>query len=61
MNNYPISRQFSEFMSTLVGDRFSPQDNADVLPQQVIPKTCQSCFRYSKCWEGADNDMGGLT
>jgi len=53
-------QKFSEFMSTLVGDRFSPRENADVLPQQVIPKICQSCFRYAKCWEGTDDDMGGL-
>ena len=53
-------QQFSEFMSALVSDRFSPQSNSNMVPQQVIPKICQSCFRYSKCWDSGDNDMGGL-
>lgn len=46
-------QQFAEFMSTLVNDRF---ESDDTLAAQEIPSICQSCFRYSKCWE--DNEAG---
>ncbi|MBE1556157.1 SpoIIE family protein phosphatase [Sporosarcina limicola] len=53
-------QQFSEFMSTLVGGRLSSPVDADVPMVQIIPATCQSCFRYSKCWEGSDEGMAQL-
>ncbi|WP_342507752.1 SpoIIE family protein phosphatase [Sporosarcina sp. FSL K6-2383] len=53
-------QQFSEFMSTLVGGRFSSRGNQEEPIPQVIPKTCASCFRYAKCWESADDDMARL-
>lgn len=53
-------QQFSEFMSTLVGGRLSSKGDKEEPTPQVIPKTCASCFRYSKCWESADDDMARL-
>lgn len=53
-------QQFSEFMSTLVSGRFSSREDTNVVTPQVIPKTCQSCFRHAKCWGGADDDMSQL-
>ena len=50
-------QQFAEFMSTLVNDRF---DSDDTLAAQQIPSICQSCFRYSKCWEGNEPGMSRL-
>ncbi|MDW0118708.1 SpoIIE family protein phosphatase [Sporosarcina thermotolerans] len=50
-------QQFAEFMSNLVNDRFASDDaNAT----QPIPSICQSCFRYSKCWEGNGEGMPRL-
>ncbi|MEK5040525.1 SpoIIE family protein phosphatase [Sporosarcina sp. FSL K6-3457] len=53
-------QQFSEFMSTLVGGRGSSRGNQEEPIPQAIPKTCASCFRYSKCWEAQDDDMARL-
>ncbi|MCG7337453.1 SpoIIE family protein phosphatase [Sporosarcina sp. ACRSM] len=53
-------RQFSEFMSTLVGGRFPATEKSDPSALQDVPKTCQSCFRYAKCWEGGNDDMAQL-
>ncbi len=53
-------QQFSEFMSSLVGGRLSSKGDKEEPIPQVIPKTCASCFRYSKCWESADDDMARL-
>lgn len=53
-------QQFSEFMSTLVSGRLSSKGDKEEPIPQVIPKTCASCFRYSKCWESADDDMARL-
>lgn len=50
-------QQFAEFMSTLVKDRFS-QSHISSAP--AVPSICQSCFRYSKCWEGQDEEMARL-
>ncbi|MBD7986343.1 SpoIIE family protein phosphatase [Sporosarcina sp. Sa2YVA2] len=50
-------QQFAEFMSTLVNDRF---ESDDTLASQEIPSICQSCFRYSKCWEGNEPGMSRL-
>lgn len=52
-------QQFSEFMSTLVSGRFPSSENSSV-PAPSVPKTCQSCFRYAKCWENGDHDMAQL-
>ncbi len=52
-------QQFSEFMSTLVSGKFSSDRNMEDPTPQAVPKICQSCFRYSKCWEGTA-DMAGL-
>ncbi|MFJ7936821.1 SpoIIE family protein phosphatase [Sporosarcina sp. NPDC096371] len=53
-------QQFSEFMSTLVGGRFSSGGDKEEPTPQVIPKACASCFRYAKCWESSDDDMARL-
>lgn len=50
-------QQFAEFMSTLVNDRFASDDE---MATQNIPSICQSCFRYSKCWEGKEEGMARL-
>ncbi len=50
-------QQFAEFMSTLVNDRFASDDE---MAAQKIPSICQSCFRYSKCWEGNEEGMARL-
>lgn len=42
-------QQFAEFMSNLVSDRIPSNEAQEARP---IPTICQSCFRYSKCWEG---------
>lgn len=50
-------QQFAEFMSTLVGGKGGDRaENA-----MPIPTVCNSCFRYSKCWESGDSDMSQLT
>ena len=49
-------QQFTEFMSSLVGER----ELGHGIPKNAAMKTpavCNSCFRYSKCWESADDDM----
>ena len=53
-------QQFSEFMSTLVSGRFPSSEDTDISAQQLIPKTCQSCFRNAKCWGGGEHDIGEL-
>ena len=53
-------QQFAEFMSTLVGGRFSQDKSFAVTEQPKKPSICQSCFRYSRCWESADDDMDRL-
>ncbi|GKV57783.1 hypothetical protein NCCP2222_37300 [Sporosarcina sp. NCCP-2222] len=50
-------QQFANFMSTLVNDRFSDDQEE---PDRAIPTICQSCFRYSKCWENKDEGMARL-
>ncbi|MFD1926699.1 SpoIIE family protein phosphatase [Sporosarcina siberiensis] len=51
---------FAEFMSTLVGGRFSEEKGLTVSESPITPTICQSCFRYSRCWESSDNDMERL-
>lgn len=51
-------QQFAEFMSSLVGGK-DKELGADETVQMTTPTVCQSCFRYSKCWEGTD-DMNRL-
>ena len=53
-------QQFTEFMSTLVGGRFSQGKEFAVAESPKTPSICGSCFRYSRCWESADDDMDGL-
>jgi stage II sporulation protein E len=53
-------QQFTEFMSSLVGGRFNGESTTDTKIVDASPLVCQSCFRYSKCWETAENDMGTL-
>ncbi|CAM3256183.1 SpoIIE family protein phosphatase [Filibacter tadaridae] len=53
-------QQFSQFMSKLVSGKSSFKEDVDAPLLQVVPTVCQSCFRYSKCWESTDDDMGGL-
>ncbi len=53
-------QQFAEFMSTLVsgkeGQRLQ-QGHSQAVP---VPSVCQSCFRYTRCWEDEESDMGDL-
>ncbi|ARD48468.1 SpoIIE family protein phosphatase [Sporosarcina sp. P33] len=51
-------QQFAHFMSTLVNDRLSPEDEMTATSQ--IPSICQSCFRYRKCWESEEDGMEPL-
>ena len=60
MNNYNDFQQFAEFMSTLVGGRFSRTRTLPITEQPKTPSICQSCFRYSRCWESEDDDMDRL-
>ncbi|AOV06297.1 SpoIIE family protein phosphatase [Sporosarcina ureilytica] len=50
-------QQFADFMSTLVSGKGTEQGG----PTMPIPTVCQSCFRYSKCWESGESDMVQLT
>ena len=50
-------QQFAEFMSNLVNERFTA-DDAELT--QKVPSICQSCFRYSKCWDGNEEGMSRL-
>ncbi|MHA6260544.1 SpoIIE family protein phosphatase [Sporosarcina sp. CAU 1771] len=52
-------QQFAEFMSTLVGGRFSPDKEVAASGPPKIPSVCHTCFRYSRCWE-KDERMGQL-
>lgn len=51
-------QQFAEFMSTLVSGKAGGGESERSMP---IPSVCQSCFRYSKCWESGESDMSQLT
>ncbi|KXH86815.1 SpoIIE family protein phosphatase [Sporosarcina sp. HYO08] len=53
-------QQFAEFMSTLVNDRFSTQKEEAAAMTREIPSICESCYRFSKCWESDDKDMSRL-
>lgn len=53
-------QQFAEFMSSLVGGKEKEGEFGDETVQGVTPTVCQSCFRYSKCWESEDDDMNRL-
>lgn len=53
-------QQFADFMSTLVSGKGTEQGGQDGLTMS-IPTVCQSCFRYSKCWESGESDMIQLT
>ena len=55
-------QRFSEFMSTLVGGRSSTrgEPEMEMVIEPPIPSICQSCFRYSRCWESKDEDMAYL-
>ena len=53
-------QQFAEFMSTLVGGRSGEREHLIEPISQQTPLTCQSCFRYAKCWENGTDDMGRL-
>lgn len=44
-------QQFAEFMSTLVGGRFLPDKELAASESFKAPSVCQTCFRYSRCWE----------
>lgn len=52
-------RQFTDFMSSLVGGRGLNQVNSDTVVLKT-PNVCHSCFRYSKCWESDNDDMDRL-
>ncbi len=54
-------QKFSEFMSTLVGGRSLSlgEFGTEKTVERPVPTICQSCFRYSKCWEKSD-DMAFL-
>ncbi|WP_153733459.1 SpoIIE family protein phosphatase [Sporosarcina obsidiansis] len=51
-------QQFAHFMSTLVNNRFSPEE--EVAATLQVPSICQSCFRYKKCWESEEDGIGPL-
>lgn len=54
-------QQFAEFMSSLVGGKGKEKEVImEKDPMQITtPNVCQSCFRYSKCWEET-NDVKEL-
>lgn len=51
-------QQFAHFMSTLVNNKLSPEDEVAVTVE--VPSICQSCFRYRRCWESSDDGIGEL-
>ncbi|AXI00740.1 serine/threonine protein phosphatase [Sporosarcina sp. PTS2304] len=51
-------QQFAHFMSTLVSNRLTPEDEAAATVE--VPSICQSCFRYRKCWESEEDGIGEL-
>ena len=53
-------QQFAEFMSSLVGGKVWKVSLHAEKQQIITPSVCQSCFRYSKCWESEDDDMSRL-
>lgn len=53
-------QQFAEFMSTLVSGRSTERELVIESVSQKTPLTCQSCFRYAKCWESGSDDMNRL-
>ncbi|MCZ2260585.1 SpoIIE family protein phosphatase [Sporosarcina sp. G11-34] len=53
-------QKFAEFMSTLVGGQSPHSGNFIKSEELKTPNVCQSCFRYSRCWESEDNDMDRL-
>lgn len=52
-------RQFTEFMSSLVGGKGLKPVHLDTATLET-PNVCNSCFRYSKCWESDNDDMDRL-
>lgn len=53
-------QQFTEFMSSIVGGRSMERGEKDKTAIGSTPSVCQSCFRYSKCWESEESDMSHL-
>ena len=53
-------QQFAEFMSSIVGGKGMEGEFVGEKTQVITPTVCQSCFRYSKCWESDDDDMSRL-
>ncbi|MDV6378983.1 SpoIIE family protein phosphatase [Sporosarcina sp. GW1-11] len=51
-------QQFAHFMSTLVSNRLTPEDEAAATVE--VPSICQSCFRYRKCWESEEDGIAEL-
>ncbi|PIC63686.1 serine/threonine protein phosphatase [Sporosarcina sp. P13] len=51
-------QQFAHFMSTLVSNRLTPENEAAATVE--VPSICRSCFRYRKCWESEEDGIGEL-
>lgn len=51
-------QQFSQFLSATMLGRY---ENKDESIPQFVPSACEGCFKYEKCWDHTDGDMGVLT